>query len=85
MRGNTIWSGEYSQCVNIAQEDWIGKYCYLSIENVPLLDGYKTFFVNLKFNQNIYIRKLIIKINFKIYRSMECVGQTNAIHQIFLK
>ncbi len=45
MKGNTIWPGEYSQCININEKDWIGKYCYLNINDVNLFHGYKTIFV----------------------------------------
>ena len=53
-KGNTIWAGEYSQCVGIKQNDWNGKYCYINKDKLILFDNYETIFVILNFFSIIY-------------------------------
>ena len=28
--GNTVWIGEYNQCIGVKEKNWNGKYCYIS-------------------------------------------------------
>lgn len=44
--GNSIWSGEYSQCIDIKEDEWNSKYCYLKNDRLKLFNNkYETIFV----------------------------------------
>ncbi len=30
LRGNILWVGEYSECINVKEPWWTGKYCSLN-------------------------------------------------------